>query len=84
MPNTTSAAHALASSTVDAAGGDTPHGTGKGKDRPVDEYGNPVLPWAFIDCDTDDLVVLIGESLLKVFLGARRRRHSHHHAGKPY
>jgi hypothetical protein len=29
--------------------------------RQVDENGRPVLPWAFIDCDTEDLVVLIGE-----------------------
>jgi hypothetical protein len=34
-----------------------------GKGREVDENGNPVLPWAFIECDTDDLVVLIGGCL---------------------
>lgn len=46
-------------STGDASAGES--SPGKGKERQVDEYGNPVLPWAFIDCDTDDLVVLIGE-----------------------
>lgn len=37
-------------------------GKGKSSEREVDSEGKPVLPWAFIDCDTDDLVVLIGES----------------------
>lgn len=35
---------------------------GKGPVKEVDADGKPFLPWAFIDCDTDDLVVLIGKS----------------------
>lgn len=37
-------------------------GRGKPPAKEVDADGKPVLPWAFIDCDTDDLVVLIGKS----------------------
>ncbi|KAI5451069.1 Pho80p cyclin [Naganishia albida] len=51
-------------STGDASAGES--SPGKGKERQVDEYGNPVLPWAFIDCDTDDLVVLIAHMLNKL------------------
>lgn len=52
----------MSSTTSVASKGDQSAGeTSTGKGREVDEYGNPVLPWAFIDCDTDDLVVLIGE-----------------------
>lgn len=51
-----SAAGAIDGQDVKAAG------KGKGPEREVDAEGKPVLPWAFIDCDTDDLVVLIGKS----------------------
>ncbi|GHJ88115.1 hypothetical protein NliqN6_4517 [Naganishia liquefaciens] len=34
--------------------------------KEVDAEGKPVLPWAFIDCDTDDLVVLIAHMLNKL------------------
>lgn len=35
---------------------------GGGDGAEMDEDKKPLLPWAFIDCETDDLVVLIGES----------------------
>jgi hypothetical protein len=48
-------------------------GKGKSSEREVDSEGKPVLPWAFIDCDTDDLVVLIGESSV-VMSGTLQRK----------
>jgi hypothetical protein len=49
----------------DQGAGETPTPNG----REVDENGNPVLPWAFIDCDTDDLVVLVGEFFVEECAG---------------
>lgn len=64
MPNTavsTAATHPLAVSGQAAATGLPSEQSTTENGRQLDENGRPVLPWAFIDCDTEDLVVLIGE-----------------------
>ncbi|KAJ9098320.1 hypothetical protein QFC19_006444 [Naganishia cerealis] len=63
----TSAAAPQAQSVPSQAVGAAVQGTQiTGKERHVDESGKPVLPWAFIDCDSDDLVVLIAHMLNKL------------------
>ncbi|KAJ9114743.1 hypothetical protein QFC22_005619 [Naganishia vaughanmartiniae] len=61
-PSSSTAAHPLAASGQPVTTGTSTTENG----RQVDETGRPLLPWAFIDCDTEDLVVLIAHMLNKL------------------
>ncbi|KAJ9096720.1 hypothetical protein QFC21_004990 [Naganishia friedmannii] len=69
MPNPPSSSAATHPPTVPgqaAASGVQSGQTTAENGRQVDENERPILPWAFIDCDTEDLVVLIAHMLNKL------------------